>query len=135
MNMEVPFLDLKAQYDSIRPEMDTAIAAVIQRTAFIGGEELKAFERRFAEAQSVKHCIGVANGTDALFLIMKALGTGTGDEVLTPANSFIASSESITMTGARPLFVDCDLGTYAMDQPRPTPRSGRRARPAARSRA
>src|SRR5207248_7129534 len=108
MSMEVPFLDLKAQYRSIRAEMDAAISGVLERTEFIGGGELKAFERQFAEAHSVKHCIGVANGTDALVLVMKALGLGRGDDVLTPANSFIASSESITLAGGRPLFVDCD---------------------------
>ena len=116
--MEVPFLDLKAQYRSIKAEMDAAIAHVIEHTEFIGGDALKTFERKFAEAQGAKHCIGVANGTDALFLTMKALGLGKGDEVLTPANSFIASSESITMTGARPAFVDVDPETYVMDPAR-----------------
>jgi dTDP-4-amino-4,6-dideoxygalactose transaminase len=113
--MEVPFLDLKAQYRSIRGDIDAAIAAVVERGEFIGGPELKSFERRFAEAHSVGHCIGVANGTDALLLVMKALGLGRGEEVLTPANSFIASSESITLAGGRPLFVDCDAETFCMD--------------------
>lgn len=115
MSLQVPFLDLKAQYRSIQGEVDAALHDVVARTEFIGGEQLTSFEREFAKAQRVRHCIGVANGTDALFLVMKALGAGRGDEVLTPANSFIASSESITMTGARPLFVDCAPGTYCMD--------------------
>jgi dTDP-4-amino-4,6-dideoxygalactose transaminase len=113
--MEVPFLDLKAQYRSIKAEVDAAIAGVVARAQFIGGPELKSFERRFADAHSVKHCIGVANGTDALVVVMKALGLARGEEVLTPANSFIASSESITLAGGRPLFVDCDPDSCCMD--------------------
>jgi len=78
MSVEVPFVDLKAQYRSIKAEIDSALAGVVERAEFIGGPELKSFERRFAEAHSVEHCIGVANGTDALVLAMKALGLGRG---------------------------------------------------------
>jgi dTDP-4-amino-4,6-dideoxygalactose transaminase len=132
MSMNVPFVDLKAQYASIRDEIDAAMRAVLERCEFIGGRELKAFEERFAAAHSVKHCIGVANGTDALVIILKALGIGRGDEVLTPANSFIASSEAVTLAGARPLFVDCDPDTYCMEAAQ-AEESIRNARQAGRS--
>lgn len=113
--MNVPFVDLKAQYLSIKEEIDTAIQSIIDRTAFIGGEEVKRFEQSFAESCDVKYSIGVGNGTDALFLTMKAMGIGQGDEVVTAANSFVATSEAISMTGARPVFVDCDPDTYNID--------------------
>ncbi len=106
--MQVPFVDLKAQYASIRPEIDAAIASVIENTAFIGGERVGNFESAFAKAQNVKHCIGVANGTDAIFIAMKMLGIGPGDEVITVANSWISTSETISQTGATPVFVDID---------------------------
>ena len=113
--MKIPFVDLKAQYDSIKDEIDDAIADVISKTAFIGGPFVKAFERDFAEFCKVKHCVGVGNGTDALFIALKALGIGQGDEVITAANSFIATSEAITMTGARVVFVDINPETYNID--------------------
>lgn len=104
--MHIPFVDLKAQYQSIKPQMDAAIASVIEETAFIGGHRIRDFEAGFAEAQGVKHCIGVANGTDAIYIAMKMLGIGEGDEVITVANSWISTSETISQTGARPVFVD-----------------------------
>jgi len=113
--MNIPFVDLKAQYKSIKEEIDKAIADVIENTAFIGGPFVKAFEGAFAKFCNVKHCIGVGNGTDALFIALKALGIGPGDEVITVANSFIATSEAITMTGARVAFIDIDPKTYNMD--------------------
>ena len=113
--MEVPFVDLKAQYGSIKDEIDKAIAAVISRTAFIGGPFVKAFEESFAEFCGAKHCVGVGNGTDAIFLALKAMGIGPGDEVITAANSFIATAEAITMSGARVVFVDIDPRTYNID--------------------
>jgi dTDP-4-amino-4,6-dideoxygalactose transaminase len=113
--MEVPFVDLKAQYDSIKDEIDKAIAAVISRTAFIGGPFVKAFEESFAEFCGAKHCVGVGNGTDAIFLALKAMGIGPGAEVITAANSFIATAEAITMSGARVVFVDIDPRTFNID--------------------
>lgn len=113
--MNIPFVDLKAQYLSIKDEVDSAIQGVIDKTAFIGGEEVKRFEQSFAESCGLRYCIGVGNGTDALFITMKAMGIGQGDEVITVANSFVAASEAISMTGARPVFVDCDPDTYNMD--------------------
>ena len=104
--MEIPFVDLKAQYESIKGEIDQAIADVIASSAFIGGPYVKAFESAFAAFCGARHCIGVGNGTDAIFLTLKAMGIGRGDEVITAANSFIATSEAITMAGARVVFVD-----------------------------
>lgn len=106
--MNVPFVDLKAQYESIKSEMDPAIQAVIGDTAFVGGRYVDNFEKAFASKYGVKHCISCANGTDAIYIALKAQGIGPGDEVITAANTFIATSEAITQTGARPVFVDID---------------------------
>ena len=113
--MQIPFVDLHAQYLSIKQEIDAAIADVIAQSAFIGGQYVKSFESAFAEFCGVKHCVGVGNGTDALFIALKALGIGPGDEVITAANSFIATAEAITMAGARVVFVDIDPKTYNID--------------------
>ena len=113
--MEIPFVDLKAQYASIKGEIDQAISDVISSSAFIGGPFVKAFESSFAAFCVAKHCIGVGNGTDAIFLVLKAMGIGQGDEVITAANSFIATSEAITMTGAKVVFVDIDPRTFNID--------------------
>jgi dTDP-4-amino-4,6-dideoxygalactose transaminase len=113
--MSIPFVDLKAQYLSIKQEVDTAIAAVIDDTAFIGGPFVKDFEQAFARYCGVGHCVGVANGTDALFIALKTLGIGPGDEVITVANSFIATSEAIKMAGAQVVFVDINPKTYNID--------------------
>lgn len=113
--MNVPFVDLKSQYVCIKGEMDTAISDIISNTAFIGGEAVNLFEKNFAELYGVKHCISVANGTDSLYIIMKMLGIGEGDEVITPANSWISSSETITQTGATPVFADIESEYYTID--------------------
>lgn len=113
--MLIPFVDLKAQHLSLKKEIDTAIQNVINETAFIKGKHVENFENNFAEYCGVKYCIGVGNGTDALFIALKALGIGPGDEVITAANSFIATSEAITMTGAKPVFCDIDENTYNID--------------------
>ncbi len=113
--MNIPLVDLKSQYQSIQTEIDSAISEVISKTAFIGGACVNSFEKAFADFCGVKHCVGVGNGTDALFIALKVLGIGAGDEVLVPANSFIATSEAVTMTGARVAFVDVNPGTYNMD--------------------
>jgi dTDP-4-amino-4,6-dideoxygalactose transaminase len=114
--MKIPFVDLKAQYTDIKNDIDCAIARVIDETAFIGGHFVKDFERDFATLYGVKHVIGCANGTDALYIVMKMLGIGAGDEVITVANSWISSSETITQTGARPVFVDVDPDYYSLDE-------------------
>jgi len=110
--MKVPFVDLKAQYDSIKEEIGNAVERVIHDSAFVGGKYVTAFEQSFSEYLGIKHCIGVGNGTDALFIALKALGIRPEDEVITAANSFIATSEAITMAGAQVVFVDCDRSTY-----------------------
>jgi dTDP-4-amino-4,6-dideoxygalactose transaminase len=113
--IKVPFADLAAQYRAIKREIDTAIADVIERCAFVGGAPVSGFEAAFAAFAGTAHCVGVGNGTDALRVALSALGIGPGDEVITVANSFIASSEAITMAGAQPVFVDCHPDTYTID--------------------
>jgi dTDP-4-amino-4,6-dideoxygalactose transaminase len=113
--VKVPFVDLKMQYESIKQEIDQAISNVIKDSAFIGGKYVEEFEEAFANYCHAKYCVGVGNGTDALYIALRVLGTGKGDEVITAANSFIATSEAITMTGARVVFVDCDPQTYNID--------------------
>lgn len=114
--MHIPFVDLHAQYLSIKDEIDNAIQSVINDTAFIGGKYVNEFENNFARAYGAKHCIGVANGTDAIYIILKMLGIGEGDEVITVANSWISTSETITQTGARPVFIDIDKIYYTIDE-------------------
>ncbi len=113
--MKVNFVDLKAQYESIRSEIDPAIAAVIGETAFVSGKYAREFEARFAEYIGTEHCVGCANGTDALYMALDALGIGPGDEVITAVNTFIATSEAISHTGAKPVFVDCDEASFNID--------------------
>ena len=112
---QIQFVDLKAQYHSIKTEVDAAIAAVIEQTAFIGGPFVKEFENAFAAYCGVEHCVGCANGTDALYLALRTLGVGHGDEVITAANTFIATSEAIRMAGAQVVFVDINPHTYNID--------------------
>jgi dTDP-4-amino-4,6-dideoxygalactose transaminase len=114
-SMKVPFVDLQAQYTAIKNEIDQAIADVIGKAAFIGGPCVNRFEEDFASYCSARYCIGVGNGTDALYIALRALGVGRGDEVITVANSFIATSEAITMTGAKVVFADCNPETYNID--------------------
>ena len=113
--MEVPFLDLKAQYQTIREEVDAAIQAVVERTAFAGGPFVQEFEEAFAVYCQTKYAVGVSNGTAALWLALAALEIGEGDEVITVPNTFIATAEAISFAGARPVFVDVDEQTYTMD--------------------
>jgi dTDP-4-amino-4,6-dideoxygalactose transaminase len=113
--MKVPFADLYAQYLSIKPEIDTAIAEVIGESAFIRGPHVDAFEQAWADTLGVKHCISCANGTDALYIAMKGLGVRPGDEVITTAHSWISSSETITQAGALVVFCDTDHETFTID--------------------
>jgi dTDP-4-amino-4,6-dideoxygalactose transaminase len=114
--MKIPFVDLRAQYESIKQAIDTAIKSVIEETAFIGGKYVKSFEQDFATLYGVKNVVSCANGTDSLYIIMKMLGIGEGDEVITVANSWISSSETISQAGAKPVFVDVDPVYYSMDE-------------------
>ncbi len=111
----IPLVGLLAQYQQIKPEIDRAIEKVINSTAFVGGDEVRAFEEEFAAYCEVDHCVGVANGTDAIYLALRALGIGQGDEVITVSHTFIATSEGITLTGATPVFIDVKEETMLMD--------------------
>lgn len=106
--MKVSFADLAVQYQEIKPEVDQAIAKVLDSGNFIGGTHVKQFEENFSSRCHVKHCVAIGNGTEGLFLSLKALGIGPGDEVITPAWSWISTSEVITFTGAKPVFADVD---------------------------
>ena len=114
--MKIKFVDLYAQYLSIKGDIDKAIEGVIKNSSYIGGETVKKFEQEFSSLYGIKHCISVANGTDSLFILMKMLGIGKGDEVLTVANSWISSSETISQTGAKPVFIDIDNLYYSVDE-------------------
>jgi dTDP-4-amino-4,6-dideoxygalactose transaminase len=113
--MNIPLVDLKAQYESIKGEVDEAINRVIQNSHFILGPELEAFEKAMASYLKVKYAIGVASGTDALHLALLACGIGPGDEVITTPFTFIATAETIAKCGAKPLFVDIEPTTCNID--------------------
>jgi dTDP-4-amino-4,6-dideoxygalactose transaminase len=113
--MKVPFLDLKAQYLSMKDEIHTAIQQVLDATAFAGGPFVAQFEKEFASFCGCREGIGLGSGTEALWLCLLALGIGPGEEVITVPNSFIATAEAITLCGATPGFVDVDPRTYTLD--------------------
>lgn len=113
--MNVPFLDLKTQYLSIKPEIQNALQQVLDSTAFAGGPFVAQFEKEFAAFCQAEHCVGVGNGTDALWMALLALGVGPGDEVITVPDTFIATAEAISYCGAIPVFVDVDEKSYNMD--------------------
>ena len=116
--MKVPFLDLKAQYESIKDEVNEAIQKVLDSCAFAGGPFVEEFEQNFAEYCQCDHAIGVGSGTEALWMALLALGIGPGDEVITVPNTFIATAEAISFCGATPVFIDIDEKTYTMDPER-----------------
>ncbi len=113
--MYVPFVDLKNQYISIKQEIDQAIQNVLHDAVFVRGEIIKEFESNFANAQQAKHCIAVNNGTAALHLAMMALDFKTPDEIIVPANTFFATPEAVSLTGATPVFVDCEDVYFNID--------------------
>ena len=113
--MQVPFLDLKTQYEAIKPEIHSALQAVIDKTAFAGGPFVEKFEKDFAPFCGCPEAIGVGSGTEALWMALLALGVGPGDEVITVPNTFIATAEAISFCGATPVFVDVDERTATMD--------------------
>jgi dTDP-4-amino-4,6-dideoxygalactose transaminase len=113
--MAVPYADLHMQYQTIKPEIDAAVAAVIRDSAFIRGPYVDAFERAFATAVDARHCVSCANGTDALYVAMSALGIKPGDEVITTAHSWISTSAMITHAGATVVFCDTDADTFTID--------------------
>jgi dTDP-4-amino-4,6-dideoxygalactose transaminase len=112
---EIPFVDLKSEYLEIQQEVSHSLERVLQQTAFILGRDVLVFERSFAEFCQSKHAVGVANGTDALILALKAIGLQPGDEVLLPVNTFIATAEAIIHAGGQAVFVDVNPGTYLID--------------------
>lgn len=111
----IPLVDLKAQYNAIKKEIDSAIKRVIENASFIGGEEVIKFEEEFARAIDAPFCVSVSSGTTALEIALKALGIGKGQEVITTPLTFIAISEAIVNAGAKPVFVDVDETTYNID--------------------
>ncbi len=113
--MSIPFVDLKAQYLSIKDEMDETIAHVLNSTQFIGGQIVKDFELSFAEYIGIDHCVSCANGTDSLELALQALGIGDGDEVLVPAVTWISTSEAVNNVGAEPIFIDILNDEFTID--------------------
>jgi dTDP-4-amino-4,6-dideoxygalactose transaminase len=113
--MIVPFVDLRAQYASLKPEMDPAIERIISNTAFIGGKAVADFETEFAAYIGAPHCVSVANGTEAIEIALRALGIGHEHEVILPANSFIATAEAVTSAGARVVFADNEPSHYSID--------------------
>lgn len=113
--MNIPFVDLKVQYLSLKPEIDAAIGKVVSETAFVAGRYAAAFEESFAAYIGTQHCVAVANGTDAIEIALQALGIGPGDEVIVPANTFFATAEAVGNVGATVVFVDCEPHFYNID--------------------
>jgi len=113
--MKIPFVDLHAQYLSIKSEIDAAIAEVIAESAFIRGSHVERFEQGWAKTLGVRHCVSCANGTDALYIAMRAVGVKPGDEVITSSHSWISTSETITQAGGRVVFCDTDYDTFTID--------------------
>jgi dTDP-4-amino-4,6-dideoxygalactose transaminase len=113
--MKIPFVDLHAQYLSIKSQIDAAIADVIAKSAYIRSPQVDEFEHAWASTLGVKHCVSCANGTDALFIAMRGLRVKPGDEVITTAHSWISTSETITQAGARVVFCDTDYETFTID--------------------
>ena len=113
--MDVSFVDLKSQYQSIKAEIDQAIQDVLASGQFIGGQFVIQFESAFASLQGAKYCIGVGNGTDAIFVALKSMGVTQGDEVITPAFGRISSAVTITLAGGKPVFTDILPDTFTIN--------------------
>ncbi len=113
--MHIPLVDLKAQYQTIKPKIDETIQKVISEAAFVKGKYVADFENEFKIKYGVKHCISVANGTDAIYIVLKMLGIEKGDEVITVANTWISSSETISQTGGTPVFVDTEPDYFSIN--------------------
>src|SRR5687767_4429410 len=113
--MEVPFVDLKAQYLALKDELDAAVLKAMSETAFISGRYAAEFEASFANYIGAGHCVAVANGTDALEIGLRSIGIESGDEVLVPANTFLATAEAVTNIGAQVVLVDNDPTSHNID--------------------
>ena len=124
----IPLVDLKAAHAEVADEVKQGFERILAATAFVGGAEVAAFEQEYARFSRARHCVGVANGTDALELALRAVGAGPGDEVVLPANTFIATAEAVARAGARPVLVDCDPATHLIDVPAALAAVGERTR-------
>jgi len=113
--MNIPFVDLQIQYQSIKQEIDEAIESILTHAIFVNGEPLASFEKNFAEYMGVEHCIGCGNGTDAIEIALEALGVGLGDEVLVPAYTWVSTASAVSRVGAKPIFVDVHPDFYTID--------------------
>jgi len=112
----IPLVDLAAQHASVAADVERGWKEILERTAFVGGPRVAAFENEYAEFTGSAHCVGVGNGTDAIEIALRALGVGPGDECIVPANTFVATAEAVARAGATPVLVDCaDDGTYLID--------------------
>ncbi len=116
--MQIPFVDLQAQYQSLKDELDPAVLTVMRQCNFILGKEVSDFECAFADYVGARHCVGVASGLDALKLALEAFGIGPGDEVIVPAHTFIASALAVSAVGARPVLVEVDEASFNLDPAR-----------------
>src|SRR5688572_11662583 len=105
---QIPLVDLQAAHAEVSDEVDLGFKRILANTAFVGGEEVAAFEREYAAFSGVPHCVAVANGTDALELALRAVGVGPGTEAILPANTFIATAEAVARCGAQVVLVDID---------------------------
>jgi dTDP-4-amino-4,6-dideoxygalactose transaminase len=114
-SLNIPFVDLKTQYLGIKDQILTEIEDVLNNTAYICGKKARAFEENFAKLHDLKYCVAVSTGTDALHVALHALGVKSGDEVILPVNTYIATAEAVTLCGAKPVFVDNDPDTYNID--------------------
>ncbi|MEU6773219.1 DegT/DnrJ/EryC1/StrS family aminotransferase [Streptomyces sp. NPDC046759] len=112
---QIPLVDLKAAHEEVAGEVRAGFERILAGTAFIGGDEVRRFEREYADFGGVAHCVGVANGTDAVELALRAHGVGPGDEVVVPANTFIATAGAVARTGARPVLADCLPDSHLLD--------------------
>jgi len=113
--MKVPFVDLTIMHNEIRNDLDDAYKRVLDRSIYIQGEECKKFEEEYASYTNSKYCVGVGNGLDAIYLILKALNIKEGDEVIVPSNTYIATALAVTYTGATPIFVEPTIDTFNID--------------------
>src|SRR5215472_15703286 len=112
----IPLVDLSAQHTAVAEEVAEGWRQVLAKTSFIAGPQVAAFESEYAAFTGARHCVGVANGTDAIEIALRALGVGPGDECILPVNTFIATAEAVWRAGATPVLVDCaDDGTYLID--------------------
>ncbi len=127
------FIDLKTQYQHLKGAIDARIHGVLDHGRYIMGPEIAELEQRLATYVGVEHCIGVANGSDALMIAMMALGIGRDDEVITSPFTFIATAEMIALLGAKPVFVDIDPRTYNLDPAKIAAPSRRAPAPSCRS--